>query len=158
MTGRETLKTIREGILSGKCSDGNLAWIVNLCDESLAESGAANAGNAAAMLKALELVNKIYDLLSKPCIVIEEVRHACQKARAVLISMPQRNCDVGTAEEQWKRFDEFCIAWEESGPDGGCSDGCPCMAIKSKESDGCFGKSGCFAIWAQMPYEEGGAK
>ena len=65
-----------------------------------------------------------------------------------------RNCDVGTAEEQWKRFNEFCISWEESGPNGGCSDECPCMAIKSKESDGCFGQSGCFFIWAQMPYEE----
>lgn len=67
---------------------------------------------------------------------------------------PPRNCDVGTAEEQWKRFDEFCKDWEESGPYGGCSDGCPCMAIKSKESDGCFGQSGCFSIWAQMPYDE----
>ena len=82
-----------------------------------------------------------------------------QLAKAALAA-PPRNCDVGTAEEQWKRFDEFCIDWEESGPDGGCSDGCPCMAIKSKESDGCFGQSGCFSIWAQMPYEaaEGGAK
>lgn len=69
------------------------------------------------------------------------------------LAAPPRNCDVGTAEEQWKRFDEFCIDWEESGPYGGCSDGCPCMAIKSKESDGCFGQSGCFSIWAQMPYE-----
>jgi len=112
--------------------------------------------NAAAMHEALELVNKIYDMLSKPCIVIEEVRQACQKARAVLISTPPRNCDVGTAKEQWKRFDEFCISWEESGPNGGCSDECPCMAIKSKESDGCFGQSGCFSIWAQMPYEEEG--
>ena len=65
-----------------------------------------------------------------------------------------RNCDVGTAKEQWKRFDEFCIDWEESGPNGWCSDECPCMAIKSKESDGCFGQSGCFFIWSQMPYEE----
>lgn len=61
MTGRETLKTIREGILSGKCSDGNLAWIVNLCDESLAESGSTNAGNAAAMLEALELAIEVGD-------------------------------------------------------------------------------------------------
>lgn len=42
------------------------------------------ANNAAAMNEALESVNKIYDMLSKPCIVIEEVRQECQKARAVL--------------------------------------------------------------------------
>ena len=74
-------------------------------------------------------------------------------------SAPARQCDVGTPEEQWKRFDWFCISWEESGPNGGCFDGCPCMTIKSKEFDGCFGRSGCFAYWAQMPYEtEGGAE
>ena len=66
------------------------------------------ANNAAAMHEALELVNKIYNLLSKPCIVIEEVRQVCQKARAVLIATPPRNCDVGTAEEQVARYHAYC--------------------------------------------------
>lgn len=33
---RETLERIREGVLKGEASTGNLAWIVNLCDERLA--------------------------------------------------------------------------------------------------------------------------
>ena len=90
------------------------------------------------MRDALELVNEIYDLLSKPCIVIEEVRQACQKARAVLISMPLRNCDVGTAEEQAKRLDEFCDIHD-------CRSDCPLF-----KADSC----GCELAWAQMPYQK----
>ena len=47
------------------------------------------ANDMKAMNEALESVNKIYDLLSKPCVVIEEVRQECQKARAVLMSYEQ---------------------------------------------------------------------
>lgn len=36
--------------------------------------------------KILEAVNKIYDLLSKPAIFLEEVRQACREARAVIYS------------------------------------------------------------------------
>ena len=76
--------------------------------QSSTQDGAAlSCGDAAAMREALELVNKIYDLLSKPCIVIEEVRQACQKARAVLIATPLRNCDVGTAEERMYRYNRL---------------------------------------------------
>ena len=93
------------------------------------------------MHAALELVNEIYVLLSKPCIVIEEVRQVCQKARAVLISMPQRNCDVGTADEQSERFDKFC--------DEQCMKSCKaCPVYKEKITD-----TECFSRWAQMPYE-----
>ena len=43
---------------------------------------------------ALEAVDKIYSLVSKPCIVIEEVRQACREARAIIIGKPAR---VGNA-------------------------------------------------------------
>ena len=36
MKMRETIKRIRDGVLKGEASSGNLAWIVNLCDECLA--------------------------------------------------------------------------------------------------------------------------
>lgn len=36
MKMRETLERIRDGVLKGEASSGNLAWIVNLCDEVLA--------------------------------------------------------------------------------------------------------------------------
>ena len=100
-----------------------------------------------AMNEALESVNKIYDLLSKPCIVIEEVRQACQKARAVLISTPRRNCDVGTADEQAKRMDAYCASYGERIGCGWRCDNCPLCSIDR-----------CELVWAQMPYEEGESK
>ena len=50
---------------------------------------------------------------------------------------PIRNCDVGTAEEQAKRHRDWCN-----------SNVCKCASSCKI----------CFAKWAQMPYEEGGAK
>ena len=148
MTERETLKTIREGILSGKCSDGNLAWIVNLCDESLAESGSANAGNAAAMYKALceivMLTMKVgYSIHGDVAcgIIASKAKHA--------LSAPPRNCDEGTVEEQVRRYKLFCE--NHSGWDGQKRFGCQnCPFIDEDE---------CEFAWAQMPYEaeKGGA-
>ena len=138
MTGRETLKTIREGILSGKCSDGNLAWIVNLCDESLAESGSTNAVNAAAMCKALKytvslLRSDTFVVLNLPATeIIAKILLASEAA----LSAPARQCDVGTADEQMKRqYDTMCNT----------TNACP-------DSDWSCRK--CFAQWAQSPYSE----
>ena len=80
-------------------------------------------------------------------------------AKAALAE-PVKNYEVGTAEEQWKRFDEFCDAWQESAPVEICSDECPVIKMKNIGCDGCQGRSGCYALWAQMPYveKEGGAK
>ena len=62
------------------------------------------------------------------------------------LSAPPRNCDVGTANEQYERWQVFCGRY-----DNNCT-GCPC-------DDGCTCNLGyCFSKWAQMPYEEGGAK
>ena len=53
-----------------------------------------------------------------------------------------RNCDVGTFEEQRKRFKAFCRDRQY-----GLCDGCPVV------------RNGfCTLYWAQMPYEEGGAE
>lgn len=58
-----------------------------------------------------------------------------------------RNCDVGTAEEQLKRFGNFCrmISKDE------ICDGCPLFPQ-------CSTLEHCTLAWAQMPYKEGGAK
>jgi hypothetical protein len=66
------------------------------------------------------------------------------------LAAPPRNCDVGTAEEQTKRFSDFCEAYRHTDLLG-CA-GCP---LKNTPSD-----TGCSFAWAQMPYEseEGGAK
>lgn len=58
-------------------------------------------GNAAAMrealVDALNKVNDAYDILSRPCVTLEEVRQACREARGIIISAlsaPARNCDI----------------------------------------------------------------
>ena len=56
-----------------------------------------------------------------------------------------RNCDVGTAEEQAQRFKKFCYIYPLN-----CR-GCPLKNIGSIHND-------CAIFWAQMPYEQGGAK
>ena len=155
MTEKETLKTIREGILSGKCSDGNLAWIVNLCDESLAESGSANVGNAAAMRDALvSFMQLADDGVIQPRSVGGADEHCfynlMKNARAALAA-PARNCDVGTPEEQE-------IRWRLN-----CGYGIPncknCKVYRHAKESGLvvkryFMRCSCKFIWAQMPYNE----
>jgi len=60
------------------------------------------------------------------------------------LAAPPRNCDVGTAEEQLKRFKDFCriISKDET------CDGCPLFPQ-------CSTLEHCTLAWAQMPYEEG---
>jgi len=67
-------------------------------------------------------------------------------ARAALAA-PPRNCDVGTAEEQGKRFTEFC--YKNRNMERCCGD-CPAF------NRGGFAE--CELAWAQMPYKEGGAE
>lgn len=66
-----------------------------------------------------------------------------KNAKAALF-LPPRNCDVGTAEEQTKRFSDFCKAHRH--PDLPRCAGCP---LENTTSD-----TGCSFAWAQMPYEE----
>lgn len=79
--------------------------------------------------------------------------HAIQLAfiQNVLAKFPRRNCDIGTAEEQEKRFHDFCRARNLPRMEGSsyCAYKCPL------EGDTC-----CELAWAQMPYveKEGGAK
>ena len=70
---------------------------------------------------------------------LKQIENHARKA----LALPLRNCDVGTAEEQAKRFKEFCRF-------RACSD---CPAGKSSEDI-----IECEFAWARMPYtEEGGA-
>ena len=97
-----------------------------------------------ALTKILNLTNS----LDEDCAVDPvEIRDIAKDA----LAEPVKNCDVGTAEEQEKRFHDFCRArhlprMEESRY---CAYKCPL------EGDTC-----CELQWAQMPYveKEGGAK
>ena len=60
------------------------------------------------------------------------------------LAEPVLNCEVGTAEEQVKRWQIFCDAQV-------CCEGCPC----NKEGDI---SAKCFARWSQMPYKSEVAK
>ena len=64
----------------------------------------------------------------------------CLAVIETAISGPPRNCDVGTPEEQNERFLKFCTSMD-------CERYCPLFKADS-----------CELAWAQMPYEEGGAK
>ena len=57
------------------------------------------------------------------------------------LSDPPRNCDVGTVDEQLKRFSAFCMSRK-------CNE-CPFVSSTYGE---------CGVRWSQMPYEEGGEK
>lgn len=63
------------------------------------------------------------------------------KADKILAKRP-RNCDVGTSDEQFKRWQDFCNTYDDD-----CN-GCPCDGHTNTLSY-------CFAKWAQMPYKEG---
>ena len=105
-------------------------------------------GNAAAMRKACANIAeyaKSAQCHTEDAHVLGYLRQMENWAQAAL-ALPPRQCDVGTAEEQTERFEDFCEQ-EKSGCCGGCA----------------FNKlslSSCFSEWAQMPYEEqeGGGK
>ena len=58
------------------------------------------------------------------------------------LAAPPRNCDVGTAEQQTERFENYCNARQD---DVVCSDDCPLRHASTL----------CEFAWSQMPYEEG---
>jgi hypothetical protein len=85
-----------------------------------------------------------------PPVVQEEAQEALNKAEAV-INEPLRNCDIGTADEQTKRFREFCSAHKYLSSDfsyickGFGKGRCPFSNSHTKSS--------CELAWSQMPYE-----
>ena len=104
-------------------------------------------GNNKAMRKAL------FDIVMLTMKVGHSIRGdiACgiiaSKAKHAL-SAPLRNCDVGSAEEQEKRFKHFCAQnYSACDVDMEC---CRCP-IEREKAD-------CEFAWAQMPYAEGGEK
>lgn len=64
------------------------------------------------------------------------------------LAAPARNCDMGTAEEQISRFNEFCDSeWQDSGS-ANCGN-CPLWVSGRIGHD-------CQIRWEQMPYEAQG--
>lgn len=97
------------------------------------------------MREAVEYASRVLAkwLQDAPFSAWNEYGEAIDRCRAALAA-PLRNCDVGTAEEQCDRFLRFCQ-----------SRGC----VNCEIGDGNRAKfPSCELVWAQMPYEEGGAK
>ena len=105
-------------------------------------------GNAAAMREALEAAIPIMRACLFDYYNTTDVNKVVGEMKAAL-SAPPRNCDVGTSEEQAKRFKSFCKT-HLSGTRSICSAQCACV--------GCRSMFHCLTKWEQMPYEEGGAK
>jgi hypothetical protein len=83
-----------------------------------------------------------------------EIRHLMQdqiEENEHALAEPLRNCDVGTAEEQSKRFILFC---RRNPCRGVCYDICNFANVNGRIGFQKIGQSRCFAFWAQMPYEE----
>jgi hypothetical protein len=78
---------------------------------------------------------------------MDGVKSIISEIESALSAQP-RNCDVGTAEEQEKRFDDWVC---DRRGDLNCTGKCP--AHNGVD----FGVVNCVLQWAQMPYEKGGA-
>ena len=89
-----------------------------------------------ALTKILNLTNS----LDEDCAVDPvEIRDIAKAA----LAKPPRNCDVGTEQEQARRYLKYCVKQD-------CEKACPFRDCKNSYE--------CAFAWAQLPYEEGGAK
>ena len=105
----------------------------------------APVGNDAKMREALEQIASIP--MPPPIHLAQQCAREMREKAIAALAEPPRECDVGTAEEQAQRFNDYC---KKQG------DGC-CIG-KGKGACPIFKGYGvdCGIVWAQMPYEEGG--
>jgi hypothetical protein len=105
--------------------------------------------------KLKEAVSRLVREIEDGMLVEVSSKFECDLAKTLLVDVksalaePPRNCDVGTPQEQIKRWEKFCQEHHEYWKPGKsltaiqrCN--CPCH-----EGNGCN-----YFIWAQMPYEE----
>ena len=95
-------------------------------------------GNSAAMREALDEIR--VDAMSD---YEPDADYLIEKCNAAL-SVTPRQCDVGSADEQLRRWRKYCENFHY------CGD-CP-----ANKKDGI--SADCFANWSQMPYDEGDEK
>lgn len=99
-------------------------------------------GSSAAIREALELCQRvIHCAIFAGILRGDDAYDALNKSKAAL-SEPIRNCDVGTAEEQEKRFVALCNKQH---------DDCFMCPVQNNMKSQCD----CKFVWAQMPYEKG---
>ena len=151
-TPKEALREIRNrivymyGNIDGTFNPPALKEVCEIADDAISSpitEKSSAVGNAAALrdavIKALTLLN-VCDWpsgvsLDGVCEVIHEIDSVLDK--------PPRQCDVGTVEEQKRRFNMFCKRKGEGfSASVYCAYECPC----GNQGD-------CKLAWAQTPYE-----
>ena len=102
------------------------------------------ASNVKAMREAVQsILNLAYEVAAET----EEPRCKISndwliKTCKAALAAPARNCDVGTAEEQFERYEKFCDSHKCADGSTVCSPRCPLYKTLH-----------CALHWAQMPYE-----
>ena len=111
--------------------------------EALVKAKKAICHHAKYVCQSLSLENS--DIQSNCGDILCAHRDLCEAKTAInaALSSPPRNCDVGTAEEQNRRFCKWCRKY---GIDGD-------MEVACAHQD--MSCTLCALRWAQMPYEEG---
>lgn len=105
----------------------------------------SQVGNAAKMREALVKSDAAFRLISKSAWFIDanfsETKKLMDAGNAIEVALaaPTRNCDVGTPEEQFKRFNMFCFPIK-------------CRECKLYTEEDLYD---CIFRWLQLPYEEG---
>ena len=120
----------------------------------LIEQLASDCNQLGNVAKIREALKQIVDI-TMPCEGVTSTELQVNDIAYDAISAPPRNCDVGTAEEQERR-------WHAN-----CGIGIPnckhCNVYEWARKSGLVDDKNmirfdCRFIWAQMPYEEGGSK
>lgn len=112
--------------------------------------------------KTREVLNRVHEFLSNLCRDARCDDHCSECLGASdladdvydLLHTPPRNSEVGTPEEQAKRFDSFCVShYTPPSKDGVVPDGCDCPCYTRGKGCNPF-------VWEQLPYveKEGGAE
>ena len=143
----------REAIREAAARLRNLGEIGEAVGREATREKSSLVGNSAKMREALLQVSRVAVEMTRKTVtgesedrktVDEWALRLCDIVSATLAA-PPRNCDVGTAEEQSRRYEELC---DRHTCGSRCSaSGCPMYDYDCSP----------FA-WGQMPYEEGGAK
>ena len=120
----------------------------------LIEQLASDCNQLGNVAKIREALKQIVDI-TMPCEGVTSTELQVNDIAYDAISAPPRNCDVGTAEEQERR-------WHAN-----CGIGIPnckhCNVYEQARKSGLVDDKNmirfdCRFIWAQMPYKEGGSK
>ena len=103
-------------------------------------------GNVQKMREALEKLNAEIGRFYNNGWIPYDAWQGCDDMISRTLSLPLKNCDVGTADEQAQRYDKFCEGMD-------CVK-CPVHALWHHYFEICKNrKVSCGLIWAQMPYE-----